>query len=268
MKVALSLSGMPRFINNSLESQLISLGLTLNNNDSIDIHSCLWGNSNEIREAKEDIYKATESAKEYLKCKIQIATINAAKYEQASSDNLFEECDSSSIYSMYYCLLEAACALNTYTTKRGFEYDLIIRSRSDSAFGYCIDLKTLAAEKQSNSVILQEIPEHISKAMGGKNYVNDQVYFADPRLSKLLSSAYFHLERGSDEYSGCYNSETFLYRYIEIQGIRKEFIPPLTCVQRKGKMNENKKLLNAYIKLRDKKKLLVYKNKKMYRLAN
>ena len=83
MKIALSLSGMPRFINNSLESQLISLGLTLSNNDSIDIHSCLWGNSNEIKEAEKAIFQATESAKEYLKCRIQIATINTI--EQASS---------------------------------------------------------------------------------------------------------------------------------------------------------------------------------------
>ncbi len=233
MKIGLCLSGQRRFINNALESQLISITRKLKSNDQLIIHSGLWSETEEdLHEIEDEMRKCIKIARKYSEASISLRKVELVDDIQPLDDNLLaEESQFRHSYSMYYSMLISIMRCKSHHHKIRSGYDLVIKSRTDLGFHGIIDLHDLYQKVDvDNEIVSQIIPEALNPQK--RKLVNDQFIVGGMRSMSIIASIYFHLINGNALCRSSTCSEELLAKYCNMMKIKVMRMNGITTIQR------------------------------------
>ena len=214
MKIALCLSGQPRFVRHTLP--LIKKNLIDPNDMDVFIHT--WFDSKDMNIKKSHINRKGEQKYdvdtiEYIKDTLNPKGITVEKhkhfanpyitlpnsyitcYKNINSDISMNDDDfcsylKSQSISMFYSIYQSNNIKDTYATENGIIYDYVVRLRFDAVINFKLDIKLLNIPKYT--IVYHELGQK-------DNLISDWINIGDNQVMNLYSSTYLYLE-----YLNCY----------------------------------------------------------------
>ena len=249
-RIALGISGAPRFYNSSLESQILGLGFSLGREDSIDIFTSVWSHQSSSPNADLSIHNyicnAISNTKHLLKCTVNLVNVDFLIEEQPLCKLFPEEARSQHLYSMFYSLSRNLLSIRSHEIRQSALYDIVIRSRADLSFLNPIGLSNLIPTILEGNFILTQPHPHLVE---GTPMMNDQFFVGPSSIMCSLSQVYFASGLPYPEH--LVNTESFLRWYVDSLDIKiRLFSSYVSILQRSDYDSSSKKGHHLYYKLK------------------
>ena len=236
-KIALSISGLPRFTREVTTNQIWALGdENKNNGIQLDIFINTW------EDEKWDKRNILSKMKEWVEMVdtgnsiIKLANINIETEKQPGSSGYFKDPSCRNSHSMLYAIMKGMMEVKRVEIKRRENYDLIIRSRPDIAFIEKVKIWELMeySKRHIENIISPVIPIKIRKTwkMEPHEYVMDQFFCGQSHSMHKLSCAYMLAQTSRHHTEKAFNTENMLYLLCKELNIKVSRMKNVTALHR------------------------------------
>ena len=243
--IAYILSGQQRFINRSIESQMIAMGTTkegtAKKGTKVDIYATFWQQPGPCTSGKE--------VREYLQDTLSSIPIkgiqNSVNIKECNTVNVFRQLPRvasmpvMNMAEMYYSMLESYknFCLNTFRNGKGNSYGLLVRSRSDIAFKIQFSEELIKSIIKSScikkAVAFQDIPEEIKADYPFKDEcVSDVFFMGVPRYASEAFQVFLKLPYIDEYFEELEHPGRLFTGILKKHGIDILKLPPLSITQR------------------------------------
>ncbi|ATZ80608.1 hypothetical protein BMW23_0561 [Bodo saltans virus] len=219
MKIALCLSGLPRFVEEAYTN--IFENLIEPNNADVFLHT--WTNDKSVEMKIIDLYKPKkyliESQREFLNTNMNHDVMLSSYARYYLKENFTKM-----IYSSWYSVQQSNLLKEQYRLENDFTYDCVIRARFDTIFNQKVDCKN--SNLDIINISCRDLPVN--------DMTDDRFAYSSNKNMNIYSNIfgyidYIHNKR--QKMDGIFCGETLVYEALKYFDIKCERVNGLYCIQ-------------------------------------